>query len=307
MSLDNCLQAISEEDTPLSAPVFTELSDLSPGEVGRFARIWFKVSPERKQKVVERMVELAEDNAELDFSSVFKLSLKDSHDTVRELAIKGLWEFEDRSLIQPLVGILISDNSWKVRAASALALGKFAFLAQDGKILSKDGQLIIDSLMKALRSEDESMEVRRRALESVAAFNNPEINEYIEWAYSSQDLDLKCSSIYAMGQTGDPPWLPVLFKELQSTSPPIRYEAANACGGMNNEEATPYLLPLLHDDDYQVQLAAVSALGEIGGTLAKKALRKSLKEGDPVLEDAARHALENIQGTEDPVGFNFQQ
>ena len=306
MSLDMCLQIITEEETPLSAPLFTELSDLSPAELGRFARTWYKVSPERKQKVVERMVELAEDTTELDFSAIFKMCLKDADDKVRQGAITGLWEFEDRSLIQLLVPILNSDNSGKVRAASAVALGKFAFLAQDGKILSKDGQLVSDSLMGALRSEDETLEVRRRALESVAPFNLAGVNEYINWAYCSEDLDLKCSSIFAMGKTGNSPWLPVLFKELQSPSPPIRYEAATACGEMDNEEAAPHLIPLLHDDDYQVQLAAVTALGEIGGTLAKKALRKSLKRGDPILEDAARNALENIQGTEDPLGFNYQ-
>ena len=92
----------------------------------------------------------------------------------------------------------------------------------------------------------------------------------------------------------------LLFRELQSPNPPIRYEAANACGEMDEEEAAPHLIPLLNDDDLQVQLAAVSALGKVGGLLAKRALRRCLKKEDPVMEEAARSALENIQGIEDP-------
>ena len=90
--------------------------------------------------------------------------------------------------------------------------------------------------MEALHNDNELLEVRRRALESVAPFNSPDVNEFVHWAYDSDDLDLKCSSICAMGKTGEPEWLTVLFRELQNPNPPIRYEAANACGEMLEEE-----------------------------------------------------------------------
>ncbi len=306
MSLDSCLQYISEEGGQLSHQALAELSDLSPSELGRFARTWFKVPGDRKQKVIESLAEMAEENAELEFSAIFKLGLKDPDATVRKKAITGLWEFEDRSLILSLIELLKSDGSGEVRAAAAMALGKFAVLAQDGKILSKDGELVKSALMDALQGEQEWLEVRRRALESVAPFNTSDLTEYIHWAYDSDDLDLKCSSIYAMGKSGEPRWLPLLFRELQSPNPPIRYEAANACGELDNEDAAPHLVPLLQDDDFQVQLAAVGSLGEIGGSIAKRALRRCVKRGEPLLEDAALNALENIKGMEDPLGFNYE-
>ena len=306
MSLETFLEHIAEEGTTLTSPTFTELSDLSPGELSRLARVWLKVPAARKQKVVENLVELAAENAELDFSAIFKLCLNDSDEVVRQKSITGLWEYEDRSLIPTLLELLESDASGQVRASAAMALGKFSSLAQDGKILPKDSELVKASLTKTLQDDTEGLEVRRRALESVAPFRSPDINEYIHWAYDSDDLDLKCSSLYAMGKTGELHWLSVLFKELQNPSPPIRYEAANACGELDEEEAAPHLIPLLHDDDFQVQLATIGALGEIGGSLAKRALRRSLKGGDPSLEDATREALENIKGTEDPLGFNYE-
>ena len=307
MSLETCLEHIADQDTTLSYPALTDLSDLSPSDLGRFARAWIKIPVERKYQVIDGMVEMAEDDAELEFSAIFKVGLKDRDRGVRERAISGLWEYEDRSLIETLVVILTSDEAGEVRASAAVALGKFAVLAQDGKLLPKDSDAVQSSLMEALTNEEEWLDVRRRALESVAAFHAEDVNEYIHWAYETDDLKLKCSSIYAMGKTGQSDWLDFLFRELQSPSPPVRYEAANACGEMDDEEAAPYLIPLLHDDDTQVQLAAVGALGEIGGTLAKKALRRCMKREDQVLEDAARTALENIKATEDPLGFAYDQ
>ncbi len=306
MSLDTCLQHLAEEESPLSHSVLQELSGLSPAELGRLARVWYKLSSDRRQKVVAQLAEVAEEDPELDFSPIFKLCLKDSHEEVRQAAIAGLWEFEDRSLIPGLVRMLREDESGEVRAAAAMGLGKFASLAQDGKILPRDGDIVRGSLMEALGDEKEWLEVRRRALEAVAPFSTGDINKYVRWAYDSEDIKLKCSSIYAMGRTGEPQWMPVVVRELQNPNTPIRYEAANACGVMDEEEMAPHLIPLLHDDDLQVQLAAIAALGEIGGQLAKKALRRCLSQGDPALEEAVTDALENIQVVEDPLGFSYE-
>ena len=305
MSLESCLEHIADQDTPLTHSALNGLSDLSPSDLGRFARAWIKVPVQRKHKVIEGLAEMAEDNAELEFSAIFKVGLRDPDHGVRERAISGLWEYEDRSLIETLVGLLTTDDAGEVRAAAAVALGKFAVLAQGGKLLPKDSDSVQSSLMDALKNEGEWLDVRRRALESIAAFPGADVAEYIHWAYDSDDLKLKCSSIFAMGRTGESDWLDLLFRELQNPSPPVRYEAANACAEMDDEEAAPHLIPLLHDDDTQVQLAAVGALGQIGGTLAKKALRRCMKREDPVLEDAARTALENITTMEDPIGFAY--
>ena len=66
----------------------------------------------------------------------------------------------------------------------------------------------------------------------------------------------------------------------------------------------PVIPEAFSDDDFEVQLAAITSLGEIGGSLAKRALRNCLKNGDSTLEDATRKALENIQAMEDPLGYN---
>ena len=294
MSLEKCLQEILDEDASLTQSSLVELSDVSTAELGQFGRAWSSVSSERRVNVLERLIEMAEDNAQLDFSEVFKRALKDSDEVVQEKAISGLWEVQDRSIISPLLDILQSNGSCSVRAASAIALGKFAQLAHAGKILAKDGEVVQDALMAVLRDEGEVVEVRRRALESVSHFNLPSVQEYIHWAYNGSDLSLKCSALYAMSKTHEMVWLPAIVEELRSPNAPLRYEAACACGELGEEVVAHHLIPLLEDDDAQVQMASVNALGSIGGTLAKRALRRCLRTGDEAIKEIVREALEEM-------------
>ncbi len=303
MSLEKFLEVITDPSVNLRTADLVEVCDLSPAELGRFSRVWFTIPVERQRAIVGMMADVAEDNPEMDFCVIFKMCLKDKDEAVLAKAIEGLWEYEDRSVIPALLQVLRSPKGPTARATAAVALGKFAALAQEGKILAKDSSLIRENLMAVLGDPDEHLEVRRRSLEAVAPFNTPDIKKYVCWAYESEDLKLKSSSIYAMGRTGETSWLPVLVKELQSQQSSIRYETANACGELGDEDVVPYLIPVLHDDDYQVQLAGITALGKLGGPLAKRALLRCLKQGDASLEEAARAALENIEFLEDPIAF----
>jgi HEAT repeat protein len=306
MSLEFFLESLADPSADVLAGDFIEASDLLPRELGLFTRTWFGIPAERQRWVIGTMVDLAEDNPELDFCAVFKMCLKERDEEVLEKAMEGLWEHEDRSVIPSLVEILNSNKSPRARSASAVALGKFAVIVQEGKLLPKDGELIYDSLMAVLADQDQHVDVRRRSLEAIAPFNTGDINTYVSWAYESHDLDLRSSSIYAMGRTGEPSWLPLLIKELQSSEPAYRYESAHACGELGEEDAVPHLVSLLEDDEYTVQLAGLNALGKIGGPLAKKVLLHCVKEGDATLEEAARAELLNMEYLEDPMSFSSE-
>lgn len=303
MSLESFLEALSDDSTEVPLSEFIEVSDMLPDELGQFARTWYLLDVERQRWLISTMTELAEDNPELDFSAVFKMCLKSQDETVLEKAMEGLWEYEDRSIVPGLIGVLRSDQAPRVRSAAAVALGKFSALVQEGKLLPKDRDSVHDSLMAVLEDTDQPMEVRRRSLEAIAPFNTGEIKDFVSWAYGSSNLALKSSSIFAMGRTGEIAWLSVLIKELQNPEPAIRYESAHACGELGEEDAVPHLISLLDDEDYQVQAAGVNALGSIGGPLAKKALVHCVKEGDAALEEMARAELENIEFLEDPMAF----
>ena len=305
MTLEKYLAELGVGDMPPSHSGLLQLSGLTPEEVAQFKAAWTSLPQSRRCEILTVLSELSEDNLELDFTAVFRASLTDEDDEVRERATRGLWECDDRAIIRPLIQLLKSDPSANVRSAATLTLGKFADMAQNGKVLSRDAERIRTALLSSINEDEEDPDVKRRAIEAVASFNSPEIEELIQEAYDSGDLKLVQSAIYAMGRTSDSRWLATVLDETHHDDPSIRYEAATACAQLGDETTVPHLMRLIKDEDFQVQLSAVSALGAIGGPLAKRALLQCLKAGEDGLEEAAQTALDSIEFEEDPLGFRF--
>ncbi len=138
-----------------------------------FEQVWAGVEPKRRRQLIERLVELAEGNFELDFDSIFRYCLKDEDAQVQCKAIEGLWENEEASLISPLTGLLEQDSSAKVQAAAAMALGRFAMLAELGKLRSCHASTVSHALLKVLNNKSKPAEVRRRALDELEAAEAP--------------------------------------------------------------------------------------------------------------------------------------
>ena len=301
MAIQVFIEAIADESEPLADAPFHEASDPAPEEVSAFVRVCLDLEDERRREVVTAMVARAEENLELDFTSIFRQILKDHDDRMVLLGVEGLWELEDRWLVSELVELLRSERGPQVRAAAAVALGKFSTLALDGKLQPQDGELVHRVLMDFLEDEIEDLEVRRRCLEAVAPFNTAEVQDYIRWAYEDEDQDLRSSSIYAMGRTGEAAWLPTLLRELESNDAAVRYETAQACGELADQQAAPQLIELLDDEDPEVRMAIVAALGKIGGTEACRALIDCIRDGDAAMSEAAHAELENLQFLDDPM------
>ncbi len=306
MDIEKYLEELAEEERPVKHSGLLQLSGLSAEEMSVFKRAWASFPVERRHEVLTKLLDMAEDNVDLDFNSVLRFCLGDENEAVRGKAVLGLWECDDRSLIISLTSLLKEDPSESVRAASAVALGKFASLAQEGKLLAKDGERIRDALLEVIEKDTESTEVKRRAIESVAPFNTPEVSKIIDEAYNSDIHGVRQSSLYAMGKSCDPSWLPVIIKELDSDDLAMRFEAANACAEMGEEAAVPHLIELLEEDDPQIQLAAIHAMGAMGGALARRALQVCLRSEDDSLGEAAREALKDIEFTDDSLTFRYE-
>ena len=306
MSLDQLLKELGDESKPLRHAGLDQLSGLSSDEVVEFKMSWHGMPAPRKCEVLTALAELSEDNLELDFTGVFRSTLSDSDDNVRETATRGLFDCDDRVIIRPLIDLLSKDPSAKVRATAAESLGKFADLAQDGKLMERDGDRIREALLLAIKQDGQDDYARRKAIEAVASFNSSEVVDIIREAYGNGDASLKQSAIYAMGRSSDSQWLGTVLDETHHADPGMRYEAATAAGQLGDESTVPHLIRLIKDEDFQVQLSAVEALGSIGGALAKRALLQCLQMGEDAMEEAAQAALDNLELDEDPMGLSFQ-
>jgi len=303
LPIEEIITDLCDSSQPLLNSRLVDLSNLNSEELELWERAWVNIKPKRRQQIIYRLVELAEDNFELDFESVFRSCLKDQDAEVRSKAIEGLWESEVTSLISPFVNLLEQDSSANVQAAAAIALGKFAMLAELNKLRSGHTSKVCQALLGVISDENRTVEVRRRALEAAAPLSLPQVEKVIREAYQSHNRQLKISAIYAMGKNCNRACLPILLRELSSTDAEIRYEAAGACGELGEEAASPYLIELIDDPDVDVQVAALQALGKIGGSEAKECLQRCLNNPSEVIRQVAEQTLYELEAEESPFTF----
>ncbi|MFB0559583.1 MAG: HEAT repeat domain-containing protein [Dehalococcoidales bacterium] len=304
--IEETIADLGNNENPLLTSSLVDLSNLNSEELRFLKQVWATIEPKRRRQIVHQLVELAEDNFELNFDSIFKDCLKDQDAEVRSKAVEGLWESEETSLINPLINLLEQDSSEKVQAAAATALGKFAMLAEHKKLRPSHTSKVCQALLTTIGAKSKPIEVRRRALEAAAPLSLPQVKKAIVEAYQSRNPRLRIGSIYAMGKNCDHSWLPILLRELANAEAEIRYEAVGACSELGEEEAVPYLVELIDDPDVEVQMAAIQALGKIGGSEAKKCLQQCLNDPSEVVQQAAEQALDKLEAAEEE-SFSFEE
>lgn len=277
------------------------LSDLSDDDLSQYKRAWNSAHLERRALIISKLCSMGEDDARLDFTRIFKFCLDDVDAGIRIKALEGL-ELEDKyNFALPVIKTLKMDESPEVREAAARVMGKFALMAELGELPSAVGDDIFDALLGVLENHSEPDSLRRRALESISPFQQEPVASYIEDFYFSENPALKASAIFAMGRNCDPRWLDYLNKELQDGSARFRFEAARACGEIEEEDTVPGLLNLLNDNDHEVQEAAIAALGKIGGQKARDALNKLKTSPENRIKEAAMSALTELEICQDPL------
>jgi HEAT repeat protein len=271
------------------------LSDLSRADVTVLSRSWPEIPDEARIRAVQLMDELAEETVELNFGRALRVALDDPSPAVRQLAIDALWEDESVELYQRLLSILSSDESQDVRAAAAQGLGKFADAAIVGDLDSDLADELWYALLATAENESEPFVVRRRVLESIAAFGSrPEVIDLIRNAYDADDAGFHGAALYAMGRTVDPRWLDILIEELESDDAEMRYEAARATGELGDVRAIPGLAKAAIDEDNEVRQEAIISLGRIGGKAAERELRRLAEDASEVDQEAIAEALGEI-------------
>ncbi len=272
------------------------LSDLGPEQSAQFRRHWRSIPAERRLEIVHELDELAEDNLDLDFRAVFACCLDDDDAEVRAAAVEGLWE-DDRPATMRRLLDLLEDPESAVRAAAALGLSRFAYQAEMGELQPDDARLLQRRLLDMATDPEQGLEVRRRAVESLGYFaSSPEAQTEIGQAYAHPEQLMRESAVVAMGRSMRSTWYPYIERELGSRSPALRYEAARAVGelGEEGQAMVASLIALVDDDDLEVAMATLWALGQVGGEHARRVLRRVARSNDTARRQAAEDALEEL-------------
>jgi len=270
------------------------LSNLSQSQARQVWTVCARLPVASRRAVTRALVEITESDFEVNFCEILRLALEDEDAEVRRAAVEGLWEDEDVRLVPMLAARLLEDPVVEVRAAAATSLGRFLLLGELGKLRARPYNKVLQTLLAACKGE-ESVEVRRRALESLAYSATKAVVDLIRAAYQDPDERMQVSAIFAMGRSADERWAAEVARELHSANPQMRYEAAHACGELALEETVPVLIELVGDVDVEVQEAAIWALGQIGGDEARQTLEVCARSNDEALREAAREALRELE------------
>ena len=172
-----------------------------------------------------------------------------------QAAARALGKIGDERAVEPLAKAL-ELNSYEVRRAAVIALGKF-------------GELAMEPLIKALG--DENYEVRLAAAGVLGAISDSRAVEPL-----SKMLNLRYPKRYMDGE-----WS-------------VRRKAAEALGEIGDSHAVEPLIKALGDEHNKVRIAAAKALGDIGDPRAVEPLIKALEDKANHVRDAAKKALRKL-------------
>ncbi|MGC8951445.1 HEAT repeat domain-containing protein [Chloroflexus sp.] len=292
-------ERVAQLETSDKAPTRLDLkllANLGPESVYIFWEQWRTFSLERRRHIMRLLAEMAEEQIQLDYRPVFRACLADQDPEIRVLAIEGLWEDDHEQMMDRLIQ-MIHDPAGEVRAAALLSLARFAYRAEIGELAASACERLHAALLAAANDEAQPLEVRRRAIEALGYFaTSHAAQDAIGRAYYEDDILMRESAVLAMGRSMLPTWMPYIKRELQSPSPALRYEAARAVGefGEDGRDLLPLLLPLVEEEDTEVALAAIWALGQVGGPDARRILQRLSRSRDETRAQAAQDALAEL-------------
>lgn len=279
------------------------LTSLDSGQLVELQKAWPLLNANRRSMIADKLREMAENDIELDFSAIFHFTLSDVEESVRLASVEGLWEDEAPGSIDPLVILLRSDPSPIVRSACATSLGRFMELAELEKLTRQRRDQAYSALMGAIITTPPGSLIYNRALESLSYVSNQQIEQLIREAYASADQGLRVAAVTSMGRSGNPDYVELVLRQLNNVLPPMRVEAAHACGELEIKEAVADLGKLLDDPEPDVIFAAIEALGEIGGDTAQDILKRAVQSDDEEIAEAAQEALDELEFLHGDIKF----
>jgi HEAT repeat protein len=303
IDIQTVMERLADMERQPSLSVLHGLSDLSRDDFLRFQSAWGDLPVARRRWVIHILVQQAEERVELHYTPLLCWLMGDPDAQVRAQAIEGLWEDEDAGLLKPLMRLLHEDADEMVRAAAASAMGRFVVLGELGEIDASIAMGCEKALLATIHTPEESVEVRRRAVEAIAYSSESGVRDLIRNAYYDEDERMRISAVFAMGRSADRHWRNSVLTELQSTLPAMRFEAVRACGELELSDAVLDVGALTEDDDAEVRQAAIWALGRIGGNEARRILLEYADSADDAVSTAADAALDELSFGEDALQF----
>lgn len=306
VSFQTVLDALLDRENPFPPVYLNRFSDLEPKDLAELAKIWEFVPLARRRAVIEDLEELADADTLVCFDELARYALDDSDPQIRALAIRLLWESNDKKLVPVFIRMMETDPDQEVRSTAAAMLGNFVYQGEVEELPANVLADVEESLLKVTRGNDQS-QVRRRALESLGFSSRPEVPDLLQKAYRLGQPDWMESALFAMGRSADTDWEEYVLSQLTNPTQYIQEAAIRAAGELTLESARAELLEILQDtQDDDIWATTAWSLSQIGGEGVRETLEKLLDESEDDDEISfLEEALDNLSFSEDMANFGF--
>ena len=158
------VDALLDDNAEFPVPYMMSLSDITPANLAMLKRSWSQITPARKAILMENIEIIHEAEITSNFEDIAELALDDANAAARISGLRLFWDYENSHLIRKFIAMLENDPDVGVRAQAASTLGKYVYLAEIEMIDTKYLQMIDETLLKILRSNESDL-VRQKALE----------------------------------------------------------------------------------------------------------------------------------------------
>ncbi len=263
------------------------------------------LSKEEKIKLLKDLLE--NEDAFSENQSIYETYLSDPDPEVRSLAVEGLWDYPDPGLIAPLMDMAEHDPDQRVRNGAIRGLGRYVYegemadygsdwglledVMREDELPEADYRRVVAFLLEIARNPSAPLDAQRFAVESLGFSSDPEIVDLLQQTYHSPHVDMKVSTLFAMGRSGLTRWNSYILAELDSPEPRLKFEAVRAAGELFVDEATPALLHLAHTaTDENLRHEAIWALGHMTSLEAWQLLDDIAN--DPMEDEETRQVAE---------------
>ena len=299
IAITTVIEALLDESTPFRPRYLNRLSDLEPEDTALLTDAWPKVSLRRREALLEDLEEIHMADDLLCFEAVARFALKDKDPSVRLRAIRILREYELVDILPTFIEMTEKDPDRDVRAGAASALGMYIYMGEVEDISGAKLKRVEECLLGVVSSQQPT-QVRRSALEALGFSSRKEVVSLIENAYASDNMDWVITALFAMGRSANSRWKPQVLKMITDPRPGVRAEAASVIGELEIASARRILLDLLEDPDFDVRMATIWALSQVGGKGVREALENLLETTDDDEEvTQIENALDNLDFTEE--------
>jgi HEAT repeat protein len=186
----------------------------------------------------------------------------------------------------------LADSRWHVVCCAVAAIGK---------IKEEDG---LELLIPLLDFPD--IRIQREVVKALGNIRSMDSYELLASLIKARDHDLLNTALISLGKLKLEMSIPILIKLtkkgiFRKTSINTRKAAINALGKTGSHKAVSTLLRKLRnvsffgkEENEELRLLAVRAIGEIGGEEAVKALEIGANSNNPIIKNACKKMLEDV-------------